>query len=442
MYREAVAAICRAAPVELFSFLTNDSGSGICWSVSLYPGQNGPAWCRQRPYADRVAGFLSAIQEGARKSGLEAEAGFYYGSGYISQAEIASVIPSLRPGQAINGKSRDGSTPSSTVGFGFYDVGTNPVLGIPQVLRFAEQLEVAANDERANLNVVFTHPDAPEYFALLRQFNKDPFRGFMGRMRAIHAAAAHLVGENNAESLVGVWEKIDRAVDAVRAIGPDPIMLVGTVNQRWITRPLVPFPMELAPEEKDYYRKYQFQANSEEEAADLMNLQGFEMINGYSGSLLASNLLNQGINRLESAVKDIARLHEKAGDKATLDLLQLRLRTLVCLYRNARNTIQYQDILDRTDARHPPVEENIYPMDGDQKLREIQNVTRDEIDNVQELITLLESSKAPLVELAPSRAEEDVFLIGPDIVDQLRKKVRIMLRHQLDVYRLYRRRQG
>jgi hypothetical protein len=442
MYRKAVAEICRVAPVELFSFLTNDSGSGICWSVSLYPGQNGPAWCRERAYADRVIGFLSAVQEGAKDAGLEAEVSFNYGSGYISQAEIASVIPNLRPGQAINGRTRDGRIPLRTVGYNFYEAWTNPVLGIPQVLRVAEHLEAAARDESANVNVVFCQPDSPELYALLKEYRQRPFRGPLGRMQAVHSAAAQMVGEENAESLTAVWEKIDRGVGFLRAMNCDPIMLVGTINQRWITRPLVPFPMELKPEEKDYYRKFQFQANSEEEAADLMNLQGFELINGFSGSLLASNLFNQAINHLQSAIGEIAELRKEAGSKDALHILSLRLRTLVCFYRNARNTIQYQDILDRTDYEHPPREENIYPMDGDQKLREIQNVTRDEIDNVNELTGLLESSKVPLVELAPSMAEEDIFLIGPNIVEQLRKKVQIMLEHQLDVYRLYKRRQG
>ncbi len=442
IYRQAVKEVCRVAPVELFSFLTNDSGSGICWSVSLYPGQNGPAWCRERPYADRVVGFLSAIQAGARDAGLEAEVSFHYGSGYISQAEIASVIPYLRPGQAINGKTRGGLAPLNTVGFSFYDSWTNPVLGIPQVLRVAEQLQAAATEERTNLNIVFCHPDSPELFALLRQFQKKPFRGLMGRMEAVRAVAAEMAGEDHAESLMGVWEKIDRAVGAVRSMGGDPIMLVGTINQRWITRPLVPFPMELKPEEKDYYRRFQFQANTEEEAADLMNLQGFEMINGYSGSLLASNLLNRAIDHLESALQDIAGLRGSVHNKEALDRLRLRLKTLVCFYRNARNTIQYQDILDRTDYERPPKEENIYPMDGDQKLREIQNVTRNEIDNINELIALLENSPVPLVEHAPSMDEEDIFQIGPNIVEQLRKKIQVMLRHQSDVYRLYRRRQG
>ncbi|MGB7297606.1 MAG: hypothetical protein WBC70_18670, partial [Candidatus Aminicenantales bacterium] len=249
-------------------------------------------------------------------------------------------------------------------------------------------------------------------------------------------------GEDNAEALAGIWEKIDRAVGTVRSMGVDPIMLVGTINQRWITRPLVPFPMELKPGEKDYYRKFQFQANTEEEAADLMNLQGFEVINGFSGSLLAGKLFNQAIDHLESALRDIAGLRDQIGDKAGLDRLGWRLKALICFYRNARHTIQYQDILDRTDYEHPPKEENIYPMDGDQKLREIQIVTRNEIDNINELVGLLEKSPIPLIELAPLKEEEDIFLIGPDIVEQLRKKVRIMLRHQLDVYRLYKRRQG
>jgi len=445
MYRKAVAEICRAAPIEYFSLLTNDSGSGICWSVSLYPGQNGPAWCRERPYADRVTGFLSAVQNGAGDAGLEAEVSFNYGSGYISQAEIASVIPALREGQAVNGKTRSGRIPLRTAGQNFYDAWTNPVLGIPQVMRTAEQLEAAANDAEANVSVVFYTLDSPEVFALLREFKNRPWNGIMGRMQGIRAAAARMAGEEHAESLMGAWEKIDRAVGFVRSMNADPIMLVGTLNQRWITRPLVPFPLELAPEDRDYYRKFQFQANSEEEAADLMNLQGFELINGFSGSLLAGNLLNQAIAGLQSALKDIEGMRGNVSDEKVLDaldILGLRLKVLACFYRNARNTIQYQDILDRTDFVNPPQEENIYPMDGDQKLREIQNVARDEIDNINELAGLLEKSRVPLLELASTPAEEDIFLLGPDIVRQLRKKVRIMLDHELDVHRLYRRRQG
>lgn len=445
MYRKAVAEMCHQAPIESFSFLTNDSGGGICWSVSLYPGQNGPSWCQNRSFASRVVGFLSTIQSGAKDAGLDADVSMYYGSGYISQTEVDSVLPYLLAGQSINNKTREGSNPSKVIGYSFYDNGVGPVLGIPQVMRIAQQLDDAQRDEKVNLNFSFNSLDSPEFFALIEQYRHKPTTGISGEMRAIRVVAQKEVGEEDADLLMDVLAKTDRAVQTVRSIGPDPIMLVGTVNQRWLTRPLVPFPMGLTSEEKDYYRKFQFQANSEEEAADLMNLQGFEMINGYSGSLLASGLLSQAITNLQSAIEDLVKLRTNLHDRERIDrmnLLESRLKTLICFYRNAKHTIQYQDILDRTDYAHPPVEQNIYPMDGDQLLREIQTVTRQEIDNMNELIGILQSSKVPLVEVAPTMAEEDIFLIGPNLVEQLRKKVELMLKHQLDAHRLYRRRQG
>jgi hypothetical protein len=230
------------------------------------------------------------------------------------------------------------------------------------------------------------------------------------------AAAAEIVGEDNAEAL---WAsgKIDRAVLTVRSMGVDrSCWSARSINAglpgRWCR-----FPLELKPEERLY--KVPFQANTEEEAADLMNLQGFEVINGFSASLLAGNLFSQAVGLLESALQDIAGLRDKAGDKEALDRLGWRLKALVCFYRNAGHTIQYQDILDRTDYEHPPKEENIYPMDGDQKLREIQNVTRNEIDTVNELVGL---PKKPVLDRArSSKEEEDIFLLGLDIVDSRKK---------------------
>jgi len=446
MYRKAVAELCRVAPIEVFNLLTNDSGGGICWSVSLYPGQNGPAWCEGRSYADRVVGFLSVIQAGAKDAGLEAEVSFRYGSGYISRTEIASVIPYLKPGQTINGRNQQGFTPTIGIGYSDYWSGVGPVTGIPQVMRMAEQLQEVCHSDKANLSFNFNSLDeSAELFDLIQQFNQQPFKTNTERMNAVHQVAVKYVGDENADQMMELWDKINKAVHEVLSIGPDPIMLVGTINQRWITRPLVPFPMELTADEKDYYRKFQFQANSEEEAADLMNLQGFEMINGYSGSLLATWTLNGSIRNIESTIEDVEQIIGRLDNEnkiKELELLKLRLKTLNCFYRNAKHTIQYQDILDRTDYENLPTEQNIYPMDGDQLLREIQIVTRNEIDNTNELISLLESTKIPLVKTASTLEEEDVFNIGPNIIEQLKKKIDIMLKHQLEVNRLYKRRQG
>lgn len=446
MYRKAIAELCRNAPIEVFDFLTNDSGGGICWSVSLYPGQNGLAWCEHRSYADRVVGFLSTIQDGARDAGLAAEVSFKYGSGCISKAEVESVIPHLKPGQVINGKNKDGLTPAYAIGIIDYWSGVGPVTGIPQIFKVAEQLQHIPQQDNVNLTFNFLSvEDFLDQYNLIENSALKPMGSMVEKVQAVRSLATKQVGEENADQMMEVWDKIYKAVHEIVAMGPDPIMLVGTINERWITRPFVPFPMKLTPDEKEYYRKFQFQANSEEEAADLMNLQGFEMINGYSGSLLAAWRLNLSINQLESAVNDVQKIAENLKDKnqvQKMELLRSRLKTLVCFYKNAKNAIQYQDILDRTDYEIQPEEQNYYPLDGDQLLREIQIITRNEIDNTHELIALLESSKSPLVKTAPSMEDEDIFNLGPNIIEQLKKKVGIMLKHQLDVNRLYKRRQG
>lgn len=249
LYRNAVAELCRHAPIEVFHFLTNDFGGGICWSVSLYPGHNGPAWCEHRSCADRVVGFLSTIQEGAREAGLEAEVSFRYGSGYISRAEVESVIPYLKPGQSINGKNKDGITPSYAIGIVDYWSGVKPVIGIPQILKVAEQLEHIPHQHDINLNFSFLSvEDFLEQFDLIEQFNQNPFLTAVEKMQAVRQFAAKQFGEEHADLLMKVWEKIYKAVHEIVSLGPDTIMLVGTINQRWITRPLIPFPMVLTSE--------------------------------------------------------------------------------------------------------------------------------------------------------------------------------------------------
>ena len=64
---------------------------------------------------------------------------------------------------------------------------------------------------------------------------------------------------------------------------------------------------------------------------------------------------------------------------------------------------------------------------------------RAEIDNTQNLIDLLESSKHPVLVLAEKAEDEDTFQLSPVLPDQLRRKIQIMLDHWLDVNLLLRR---
>ena len=58
---------------------------------------------------------------------------------------------------------------------------------------------------------------------------------------------------------------------------------------------------------------------------------------------------------------------------------------------------------------------------------------RDEFDNTNELIALLESGGIELVASARDPRYEDTFLMGPDLIGQLRKKADLMRAHWLDV---------
>ncbi|MBN1541971.1 hypothetical protein JW992_07465 [candidate division KSB1 bacterium] len=440
IYQRTFRQLCTVVPVESIDMLTNDSGGGFCWSASLYPGVNGPVWCESRSYAERVVGFLHALQQGAREAGIESEISVHYGSGQISRAEVVSVVSHLEPGQAINGQTRTGRVLDAAVGYGYYTSAVNPVRGIPQPIRFVESLDRAFRLNEASVKIQMTEFGIPEHLQLLRNYSDE--HGLLQRAELLHRTAAEMVGESQAADLVQVWEEIDHATKRIINLVGDPIMIVGVVNQRWLNRPFVPFPMELTAAQKSIYRPFQFQANSEKDAADLMNLQGFEIINGYSGSLLARTAFEQSISHVSRAIEGVDALNLDVDRGLHFRRLGERLRVLRCCYRTAKHAIQYQDILDRTDYDNPPVEENIYPVEGDQKLRELQVITRAEVDNMIELIGLIERDPGFYIELAQTESEEDIFTYGPKIVEQLREKIRIMLDRELDANRLYIRRQG
>jgi hypothetical protein len=64
-------------------------------------------------------------------------------------------------------------------------------------------------------------------------------------------------------------------------------------------------------------------------------------------------------------------------------------------------------------------------------------VLRQEMDNTNDLIRLMTDSPVPLFETAESAAEEDAFTLGPDLADQLRRKVAITMRRWKEFDRLY-----
>jgi len=407
MYRKAVADVCRMAPFEEFSFLTNDSGAGICWHPRLaeYAGINGPEWCKDRPLADRIQGFMAALQAGARDAGLEAD------------IRIA--------GQAL------AALPTRDAGAR----GLFPIVGIPQPFAFAEQLEdVFANPEA---DWRFTIPSVASFasFDLVREFRKKPARGTVARVQTLSTVAAHEAGPEAGPSLLRAWESIGRAVDSIRQIAAGgPILVLGSVHQRWLVRPLVPFPLQLKSEEKDYYRKFQFQAQTEEQAANLMDCQSTYIVYGAAGTWLAGRLFAEAIRNLEAA-RDALRAGLAAAGPAreNFTALDFRLQALVLTIQNAICTSQYQEFLDRflPGVMSQPDRQHGYPVPADGI-----KIVEADIANTKKFIALLRSSPVPVMNTAGTRQEEDIFTYGPDLVEQLQRKIDISYRHLPDHLKL------
>lgn len=107
LYAESMKNLLSECPeIELFYFLTTDSGSGFCWSPALYPGKNGNTLCKHRPMEDRVSGFLLNLRRAAETTGrnilvdiVEIEPREWM---LPTFADPMKIVAKLEPGLAVN----------------------------------------------------------------------------------------------------------------------------------------------------------------------------------------------------------------------------------------------------------------------------------------------------------------------------------------------------
>jgi len=313
---------------------------------------------------------------------------------------------------------------------------------VPDVFTFAEKLEKAYREPSRNLYYILVSTDNDEYFRIIEEFNKRPTRGVRDRIALLGKVAEDIVGAEHADELMEAWSEFQKA-----QIHYEDTRIEGlswtTVNQRWINRPFVLFPHELTDEEKGYYRPFQFQANGEDHANDLLNMQCTSFIRGSYAVGLASHALEKAmehIQRAEDAMRRIGDRMEAKNDaarSAKLHLMADRLQLLQCFFRNMVHAMRFQDIIDSADYETEPEISPRWPIEADPRLLEYEALTRAEIDNTLQVIRLIEGRTSQMLITAPSEELEDIFLLSPRLTDQLRKKIDIMLSHQLDGKRLF-----
>lgn len=442
LYRESIRTLVTACPeIEILSLHTNDSGSGVSWSPGLYPGPNGNSFYPNRKMYQRYRDFFAALQEGARDAGGR---GLEIDADWVRESTPELIAGRLGPGMAVSNLEGPDATPYKAEAgllldyfYPFY-----PAQGIPLPVRYLEELEQSSKSAAPRLfYLIGDRFNRDLYVRIYDAFIKNPTHDDVSRLELLRSLAVERAGDGGASALVDAWlalDRIQRDTDIMNFGGT--MFYIGSVHQRWLTRPFVPFPEELTPEETQYYRKFEFQARSEERARNIDETQGTHQYQGLGGMALSDKLLVRMLADLDKARADLGAIEATASGERLrqLKLFDRRLRVFEAIVNNCRDAIDYQFYLDTIKGWNLR-----RPIETQQELTQIpewlaiRETARREIDNSAVLIDLLQSQEAPLIDLAKTNGDENIRVLGPDLTDQLRKKIKIMMAHWEDYKRLF-----
>jgi hypothetical protein len=452
MYRESMQLLLKRCPeVELFNWVTTDAGSGFDWTPSLYPGINGNSNHKDRPMADRVSGFLINAQQAAKDAGNEIAINLnpieprQWMIPTFSPDVLQAIVRLLPRGLAVEGKEGPDGRPFAGGGAGgggggiFY-----PVVGIvvPSFNPVGGSSGGAPSETPARVVINLGDVTTMDFnYRLLKATRGVPMRTLLERMTALRAFAVSEVGEDQADNLVEAWSALNDAGKNLNILNFGGMLRFGHVLNRWITRPMVPYPEELTATEKKDYQQFLFQAKGEEQADNLIDIQAMRMDEGWGAKMLFQRTIELTQPQLRTALSRVERIRNAAIDEATRqqwDLTGKRLQAVIYLLQSADDMVAYQAQLDRVKNLGAKPEAN--PVLGVQSgwdRTDLMETARKEIDTTVNLKRLLESTKEPILDLAPTPAEETIMRLGPNVAAQLKHKIDTMNGHWRDYDRLF-----
>ncbi|MGC1187742.1 MAG: hypothetical protein WA871_10145 [Candidatus Acidiferrales bacterium] len=464
MYRDSMQLLLKTCPeVEQFNWVTTDAGSGFDWSPSLYPGINGNSNYKDRPMSDRVSGFLINAQQAAKDAGHDIEinltpiAARQWMIPTFSPDVLRDIVHELPRGLAVQGREGPDGRPFQGVatignngGAAFY-----PVVGIvlPSIEgaggpggggngRGGGTGGGGATASPARFMVNFGDGTAIDFNYRLVKFTRGaPMRTLTDRITTLRAFAVSEVGDQQADNLMEVWSALNDAQRNLEILDFGGMLRFGDVLNRWITRPMVPFPEELTAAETKDYRQFLFQAKGDEQAADLVDIQAMREYEGWGAHLLFQRTIELTLPRMRRALSLVQGIAAAATDDAARkqwDLTGKRLQAVIYLLQSADNMVAYQAQLDRVKSLGVKPEAN--PVLGVQSgwdRTNLMETARNEIDTMVNLNRLLESTSEPILDLAPTPGEETIMRLGPDVSAGIKHKIDVMNAHWRDYDRLF-----
>ena len=439
LYRETVKKLIEKVPcIDTITLYSNDSGSGMCWSEYLYNNANGPMACRHISVGKRVATFLDEIRKGALDAGVDAEVTM---GAQFSDTEVSAILGELKPGTGLLDWNNTVKGDLERFSKGGSEPVWVPVSKMPSHFQVANSIRAISGAGK----IIFTIKDTSkvmfdEYMEIVKgTFAKKKF-SIVDRNKVLLKIAEKSVGKKYSADLFEAWELLEKGTSLFTAprVGGN-IFEIASLMERWITRPLVAFPLELSEEETSYYRKHQFQANGDEVAADMFNCQAAYFLDSEGSARFLDTLWEIAIMYLEKAAVILQKIADSIDDKSMKEELIGNIYSIKitnCFAINAINVAFFQAYMD--DYTEP--EEGVLEIfiDKGNRVREyVYNIYRSEIDNTMKLIELIkEASKGNLL-VGEREDQEDIFTFSPKIADQLQKKIDIMMYHWQDLDRIF-----
>jgi len=219
------------------------------------------------------------------------------------------------------------------------------------------------------------------------------------------------------------------------------VLKMGHVLNRWVTRPMVPYPEDLTEVEKKDYRQFLFQAKGEDQADDLIDIQAMRMYEGWGAKMLFQRTIEITVPRARRALILIESIHDAEKDEAARgqwELMGKRLQALIYLLQSAENMVDYQAQLDHVKSMG--IKPEVNPVLGTQSgwdRTDLMQTARKEIDTMISLNRLIESTSEPILDMAPTPEEETIMRLGPNITAQIKHKIDVMNAHWRDYDRLF-----
>ena len=434
MYTNMMAEMLTAAPeIKTFYFKTNDAGSGFCWSDWLYSGSNGPMHCKNETAGERVQKFMSALQAGAAKAGttLDVYLAEHMGTSNFSDPEKSDIQNHLLKNcYYLN------SPQHEMVYLGTDISAMYPVNSLPDILSFLTSLKSINKQKEQTVFINFrvyydrANESADTEKALLTILVK-----YMASNDAfdantmLHQLSEEWAGKKNADNLYNTFIALHEAFHFKNQSLGNIYGINWNVAARMMNRPLVAAPQRLSKEEEAYFLPHVFNVSEEEARMDYMDIQGGRRTTSH-------DTVQMYVEEINLVCKSLEEMDASAPQHAFIQKMCTGLKIHASLMRSCGNFSEAQSIRESVAEKlngviHRPDKEPTWM--GDTALQQFNEVMRDELDNTQELINILEHGGISSLCLAKDAAHEDCFLLGPNIIEQLKKKRKIMLDHWLDI---------